>query len=382
MHLVPEGHDDILDLVRSQKGRWRLLDSIRGALVGFASRFANYRTFDSGPRVTLLQLEEGDVGVALSVLYSPFDEMDLGKAYPAPPDTGYFQSLLRQIELVEKEVTTHQGHARIAHNLTELEDAVSAGEIALVHCVEGGFHFGGTAADIDANVAELARRGAAYITIAHLFWREIATNANAIPFLPDPLYNFLFPQPNDGLSELGSALITAMVREGILVDLSHMSPRSLTHALDLLDELDPDKAVPVIASHSAYRFGSQDYNVDTLAIERIAARDGVIGLIMAAHQANDGIHLSRPRGFDQSFDVLAHHIDRIAEITGSHRHVGIGSDLDGFIKPTLSEIETATDLVRVEDALLDRYGDDDGELIASGNALRVLRAGWRGAPAA
>jgi microsomal dipeptidase-like Zn-dependent dipeptidase len=382
MHLVPEGHDDVLDLVRSQKGRWRLLDSIRGALVGLASRFANYRTFDSGPRVTLPQLDDGGVGVALSVLYSPFDEMDLGKAYPAPPDTGYFQSLLRQIDLVETEVATHPGQARVAHNPAELEEAISAGEIALVHCVEGGFHFGGTPADIDANVTELARRGAAYVTLAHLFWRKVATNANAIPFLPDPLYNFLFPQPDDGLSELGRALITAMVREGILVDVSHMSPRSLTQALDLLDELDPDKAIPVIASHSAYRSGRQEYNLDAIGVERIAARNGVIGLIMAAHQANDGIHMSRPRGFDQSFDVLAHHIDHIAAITGSHRHVGIGTDLDGFIKPTLSEIETATDLVRVEDALLDRYGADDGELIASGNALRVLRTGWRGAPAA
>lgn len=379
MHLVPEDHGDVLDLVRSQKGRLRFLDSVRGTLVGLASRFANYRSFESGPRVTLPQLEDGGVGVALSVLYSPFDEMDLGQAYPSTPEPGYFDSIVRQLELVEEEAATHAGAARIAHNPSELDAALAAGEIALIHCVEGGFHFGGTTADVDRNVTELARRGAAYITVAHLFWREVATNANAIPFLPDWLYDFLFPQPDGGLSDLGRALLTAMVREHVLIDVSHMSPRSLLDAFALLDELDPGQKIPIIASHSAYRFGRQDYNLDAPSIERIAARNGVIGLIMAAHQANDGIHLSRARGFEQSFDVLASHIDRIAEITGSHRNVGIGTDFDGFIKPTLSELETATDLARVENALIDRYGADDGELIASGNALRVLRAGWRGA---
>jgi microsomal dipeptidase-like Zn-dependent dipeptidase len=378
MHIVPEDHGDVLELVRSQKGRWRLLDSVRGGLIGLASRFANYRSFESGPRVTLPQLEEGGVGVALSVLYSPFDEMDLDQAYPASPEPGYFQSVLRQIELVEAEIATHTGTARIAHNPAELEAALTAGQVALVHCIEGGFHFGGTPADVARNVAEFARRGAAYVTVAHLFWREVATNANAIPFLPDWLYDFLFPQPQAGLSEVGRALLTAMVREHVLIDVSHMSDRSLAETFALLDELDPDRKVPLLASHSAYRFGRQEYNLDTAAVERIAARDGVMGLIMAAHQANDGIHLSRARGFEQSFDVLAHHIDRIAEITGSHRHVGIGTDLDGFIKPTLSEIETATDLARLEDALIERYGTEDGELIASGNALRVLRTGWRG----
>lgn len=36
------------------------------------------------------------------------------------------------------------------------------------------------------------------------------------------------------------------------------------------------------------------------------------------------------------------------------------------------------DMSRLETALRERYGDADGEAIASGNALRVLRAGWGG----
>jgi microsomal dipeptidase-like Zn-dependent dipeptidase len=37
-------------------------------------------------------------------------------------------------------------------------------------------------------------------------------------------------------------------------------------------------------------------------------------------------------------------------------------------------------LARLEEALHERYADEDAERICSGNALRVLRAGWgRGA---
>jgi microsomal dipeptidase-like Zn-dependent dipeptidase len=71
------------------------------------------------------------------------------------------------------------------------------------------------------------RRGVAYITLAHLFWRDIATNAPALPFLTDAWYDRIFPQPeNVGLSDLGRAAVQAMYEAKILTDLSHMSPRA------------------------------------------------------------------------------------------------------------------------------------------------------------
>jgi microsomal dipeptidase-like Zn-dependent dipeptidase len=74
--------------------------------------------------------------------------------------------------------------------------------------------------------------------------------------------------------------------------------------------------------------------------------------------------------------VLCRHIDQIAELTGSHRHAAIGSDLDGFIKPTLAGLDTMSDMKRLERALVRRYGEEDGRLIASENALRPLRTWW------
>ena len=63
-----------------------------------------------------------------------------------------------------------------------------------MHCVEGGFHLGATPQQVDANVTALAGRGVAYVTLAHLFWRRVAANAPAIPFIPDGCMCALFPQ--------------------------------------------------------------------------------------------------------------------------------------------------------------------------------------------
>ena len=110
------------------------------------------------------------------------------------------------------------------------------------------------------------------MTVAHLFWREVATNAPALPFLPDWLYNLVFPQPTEGLSDLGRAAVEAMIDEGILVDITHMSARSIGDTLALFDRRDPDRRIPVIATHMACRFGGLEY---TFTDETIGASPSV-----------------------------------------------------------------------------------------------------------
>jgi microsomal dipeptidase-like Zn-dependent dipeptidase len=259
----------------------------------------------------------------------------------------------------------------------ELDAALADGATALVHCVEGGFHLGGTVDEVDRNVAELARRGVAYVTLAHLFWRRVAANAPAIPFLPDRLYDLVFPQDGTALTDLGEAAVRALARERILVDLSHMRPDALGRTLDILDA-EADPSLPVVASHAGCRFGGQRYMLDDRAIERIAGRGGVIGLIMAQHQLNDGVRGKDTRTWDESFAVIRRHVDRIHDVTGGYDHVGIGTDFDGFIRPTMAGLETMADLTRLEAALREHYGDEAAERITSGNAIRVLRALWPG----
>jgi microsomal dipeptidase-like Zn-dependent dipeptidase len=384
MHLLPEAPGDPLALLSkgAHGDRWR--DRVNQALVRFASRFANYRSFSSGPGVTVEHMKAGGLSVCCSVLYSFWDEFDLTLwRYGEPPQPSYFPTLERQIDTVEQRIADHHaGEAVIARSPAELDAALRAGTLALVHTIEGGFHTGHDAPSIAANVAALARRGVAMIAPAHLIYRGVATNAPAFPFLPDWLYHVLFRQPETGLSPLGEALVRAMVREGQIVDVTHMSPRALQDTFALLDELDPGRRVPVIASHIACRFGHLEYSITDETIARVAERGGALGVLFCDHFVRDGLRRRKVTTLEESVDLMARHIDRIARVTGGHDHAALGSDLDGYIKPMLPGLQDMGRMGALAGELERRYGAEIAAKITGANALRVLRTGWRGAPPA
>jgi microsomal dipeptidase-like Zn-dependent dipeptidase len=353
MHLLG-GVEDPRDVPR---GMFRVLgrdeNKLRAAVLNVAARLFNFRHWDGGWRVTLPLLEQSGVEVAGSVLYRPFSELDLDEPYGAPPESAYFGKLIELLEATERDVEAH-GHT-VVRSAADLRRE----GIKFVHCVEGGFHLGSTPDEVDANVRELARRGVLYIGLAHLFWRGVATNAPALPFLPDPLYNVLFPQERVGLSALGEAAVKACNDTGVVIDVSHMREDALADTFKLAE-------TPVIASHAGYRFGKQHYNLTDGTIAQLAARGGVIGLIFAQHQLNDGIRRSDTKTLAESLAVLDRHIDAIGA-----EHVAIGSDLDGFIKPTLGGVEDAKDLRGFADALRARH-PSTAEGILRENALRVI----------
>ena len=159
----------------------------------------------------------------------------------------------------------------------------------------------------------------------------------------------------------------------MLVDISHMREDAIDETFALVEALDRQTGrdpgeYPVIASHAGYRFGGQQYNLTDGTIARIAARGGVIGLIFAQHQLKDGLRRTDTKTLGESLDLLGRHIDAIGP-----EHVAIGSDLDGFIKPTLGGIESAADLKPFAEALRERYPGDRGRDAATANALRVIR---------
>jgi microsomal dipeptidase-like Zn-dependent dipeptidase len=358
-----------------------LRDRIQALILKFANRIDNYPTWDGTYRITPETLHEGGVGLAMSVLLRPFDEFDLDTHYAAPPEPGYFPRLIADLEAVEQEVATHdRAKLRLVHNRAELDAAVADGATALVHSVEGGFHLGDSDEEIAANCAELGKRGIGYVTVAHLVFRQVATNANAFPFLPDRIHDFVFPQRGtDRLTPRGEAVVRGLVENRILIDLSHMDPGGIWETFAFLDEVDPHSEVPVISTHAGYRFGKQQYMCDEEILLEIQRRKGVVGLIMAQHQLNDGIRRKKERTvtLDESLAVIFKHIDKIAAVTGGYEQIALGTDFDGFIKPTMGGLETAADLRLLEQALRKRYGDADAEAMASGNALRVLRTLWR-----
>ena len=189
----------------------------------------------------------------------------------------------------------------------------------------------------------------------------------------------MFPQDEGAaLSELGEAAVRAMYERKVLVDISHMRDDAIDETFALIEALDAQtgrdpRAYPVIASHAGYRFGGQKYNLSDRTIVRIAARGGVVGLIFAQHQITDGLRRTETKTLDESVAILARHIDAIGP-----RHVALGSDLDGFIKPTLGGIDTAADLAPLAAALRARYPAEADDILDN-NTRRVLAAvpgGW------
>jgi membrane dipeptidase len=384
MHVVSDARPgSTVNLMRTVRRRSTLRDRFQAAVLWLAMKIGSDETLTSGPRISVEKMAAGKVGLAMSVLYRAFEEIDLGKPYAAPPAPDYFPGLLEDMAAVEEEVGTHGESAiRIVTDLEQLDRCLADGAIALVHAVEGGFHLGDSDEEVARNCATLAERGVAYVTVAHLFFRQVATNAPALPFLPDPVYRLVFPQRrSDSLTPRGEAVVRGLVRNRILIDVCHMDPPAIHAVLDLLDrELDPDRELPVVSTHSGYRFGKQQYMPDEEIVRRIAERNGAVGLIMAQHQLNDGIRGSCTESLEESLEVVFKHVRRLAAITGGYEHIALGTDFDGFVKPTMTGIDTPADLPKLEQAMDAEFGPDATELMTSKNALRVLRTLWSQPP--
>lgn len=368
------------DTIATPSRRPRWLNKLRAWVLRRVGDKINYG--EGKWRVSLPELEEGGVRAVFSVLYEPFAEIDIDELPGSDPEQGYFDDLIEQIDRVEKDLEERDPD-NLVHEVvttaTQLDETIESGRIAIMHCVEGGFHLGRD--KIDTRVEELAKRGVVYITVSHLFWRGVAGNAPALPFLKDWMYDLVFfLWHRRGLTKLGVELIEAMYKHRILIDVSHMNQRSLDQTFALLERLDREHGrkaceFPVIASHAGYRLGSQTYMLSPETVRRIAERDGVIGLILAQHQLYDGAEVRDPKSPDEAKRAICEHIDAIRKNTPeeTNAHVGIGSDLDGFIKPTVAGIETAADMTTLQDWIEGSYDEADAKAILSGNALRVVR---------
>jgi microsomal dipeptidase-like Zn-dependent dipeptidase len=397
MHLLVEDDEEeappdrpLNALVKNVRKRPSLTKKFLAAVLLLFARLINFRRFWGTWRVNLEGLEKADARLVFSVLYLPFAEFDWDEWPDGKPEDHYYNDLLERLCKVESDLSdkNSDGPRNLVIKHERDLDAVLENDklIGFAHCVEGGFHLGASIDEIDERVKALANRGVVYITLAHLFPRQVAANAPAIPRLSDKLYNRIFHQPaGAGLSDIGKAAVRAMYKHGVLIDISHMREDAIDQTFDLLEHLDDEgpkprepSDFPVIATHAGFRFNNdQSYMLSPRTIERIAGRKGVIGLIMAQHQLNDGLDVKNKEDFEQTKKTIRSHIDEIDKHADAFEVVGIGSDLDGFIKPTVGGIECARDLGKLSDALHEAYpGKADG--ILWGNAERVLRKALAG----
>ncbi|MCW5966204.1 MAG: membrane dipeptidase [Bryobacterales bacterium] len=171
------------------------------------------------------------------------------------------------------------------------------------------------------------------------------------------------------LTPAGVELVKEFDRLGILLDLVHTGDTAIEQALALYTR-------PVFVSHGNCRaLVPHDRQLSDHQIRQIAARDGVIGVVLDAWMIIKDFARGGDRSQNPTLEHLALHVDHICQLTGSSRHVGIGSDLDGGFgnEQTPVEVTSFANLQQFGDILSRRgYADDTIDSIYHGNFLRFF----------
>ena len=169
----------------------------------------------------------------------------------------------------------------------------------------------------------------------------------------------------------GFELLEVMASLNMILDLSHLAEEAYYQALEAYSGV-------VIASHAnPRRFLPTSRGLSDTMISLLAERDGVVGIVPFNRFLKPGWSKADPRSALTLQDV-ASAIDHICQVTGSARHVGIGTDFDGGfgVEQVPEGIDTIADLQSLVPLLSERgYSEDEVMDIMHGNWLRILQNG-------
>ncbi len=173
---------------------------------------------------------------------------------------------------------------------------------------------------------------------------------------------------------MGRELLEVMASFNAILDVSHTAEEAFFEAVDRYEG-------QIIASHSNPRkFSNTDRQLSDGMIRRLAERDGVMGIVPYNLFLYEGWTATSKRSSSSLERVIAA-MDHVCQLTGSARHVGIGSDFDGGFgaESIPAELDTAADLLMIRPRLDARgYSAEDVKAILGGNFLRILRAALPG----
>ncbi len=361
-------------------------------------------------RSTFPLLKKGGIDVVLSTCYIPerewLDDQSLVKlALALSPevrkrvfDPFYFDATVNMMDDMEAEVLKYNEQAlaeheaarvvNVAKNVQELDLILDAGDLALIHSIEGGHSLQGldceTSTDMKVKEAEIlqhldyfAERGVAYLTLAHFY-----PNLLAHPVFPYPNYGIKRSNwkhlmgawdMNIGLSEIGKKVVERMCELKMIIDIAHCTPKARAEVYDIVG----DRQNRVISSHSGvFEINPDPYNLHDWELQWFASHGGVLGIIFMNYWISP---VDTPLGLKYIERTLEH-----AMIIGGSDIVGIGTDFDGFTDPP-DEITDMSELPRITKYLKcltgeggkQKYSDEIISKFLGGNALRVLREGWR-----
>ena len=312
------------------------------------------------------------------------------------PETneGHFaQHTMDLIDSVYEQTAHHPDRMMMAFSVADIERAHREHKLAALMGIEGGHSI-----ENDMHLLrDYYRLGVRYMTLT---WSNTNEWADSSGDISDPKI-----QHHNGLTDFGEQVVTEMNRLGMIVDISHVSDKTFWDAIGV-------SKAPVIASHSSARAlvdaprnmtddmlravaknggvvdvnffsGFDDENfrkaADAQSADQKAAIQKYIDSLRAQGKPVNYLEVDRierewmakiPR---PPFSVIIDHIDHIAKVAGID-HVGLGSDFDGVSGATPEGMDSAADLPKITQALLDRgYSPEDIKKILGGNLLRVFR---------
>ncbi len=310
--------------------------------------------------VTFPELRKGHVGIIFGTVMTRLDPNDRWTRtgmYCQEQCYGVGRGHYAYYQAMEK-----LGVVRLIRNLTDLEETVAAWQapgpetpIGLVLAMES--------ADPIMDPGQVPE------------WYDLGLRMASISHYGTSAYSH-GTGTEGGVLPRAKSLLEAFRETGIIVDMTHLTDQAFWEVLDLYDG-------PVAASHHNCRaLVPGQRQLDDDMIKAIAQRGGVIGTAFDAWMLDPDWKREIPC-YEQStkatLQTVADHIDHIAELLGTARHCGIGSDLDGGFgtEQAPRDVNTIADLQRLQEIFRGRgYPEEDIADILSGNWIRLLKETW------
>jgi len=309
--------------------------------------------------------------------------------YAQPQDYAPHQWLARAMDCLDgfhEMVRQNSRDMEVAYTADDVLRIHRAGKIAALASLEGGHIIN----DSPRILRMMYRLGVRYMTLAHFRTNNWADSATDVAV-------------HNGLNNLGRGIVAEMNRLGMILDVSHVSDKTVYDAVAA-------SRAPVIASHSSVKaLCDIPRNMNDGVIRAIAKGGGVVAInfhagyldkkaydvymsnrenrerdIKEALSMNSGPRRwELVRAIQQRYfrlmppvdsKLILRHIDHIVKLAGAG-HVGLGSDFDGISGMVPKGMEDVSKYPSLVKGLLDMgYSDTDIRKIMGGNLIRVMRA--------
>ena len=318
----------------------------------------------------LARLQEGQVAAQFWSIYIPGEIKD----------SGYARVQLEQFDIARRMIARYPDRLALALTADDIERDFKRARIASLLGMEGGHALENSLGALRAYYD----LGARYLTLTHnvtLDWADAALDTAR----------------HQGLTDFGREVVREMNRLGMLVDLSHVAPATMSDALDVTE-------APVIFSHSSARaLTDHPRNVPDSILARLTRNGGVVmvtfvpAFVSPAAAAWDGQAREHSKQVEATVSdtaerrrlndewktahpqpaatlkQVADHIEHVRDVAGVD-HVGIGSDFDG-IDNVPQGLEDVSKFPQLFAELIRRgWSDSDLKKLAGQNLLRVLRS--------